>query len=56
MLVEKGLEQRFRAFFKFFDNIGYRAPATVKFAVGALQILNTFFGKLFWMQAQGVQI
>jgi hypothetical protein len=35
MFIEEGLEQRFRAFFQFFDNFGYGAAAAVKFAVGA---------------------
>ncbi len=30
MIVEKGLEQRFRAFFQFIDYLGNRATAPVK--------------------------
>ena len=56
MLVKKGLEQRFRAFFKFLDNFGDRAPAAVKFAVGSLQVLDALFGEAFGMQAERMQI
>lgn len=56
MLVKEGLEQRFRAFFEFFDNFGSGARAAIQFAVGALQILDTLFGETFGMQAQGVQV
>ena len=56
MLVEKGLEQRFRAFFKFFDDFGHGAAATVKFAIGTGKGLDPFFRKTFRMQAQGMQI
>ena len=50
------MEQRFRAFFQFLDYLDHGAPATVKFAVGTLQVLNAFFGKIFGMQAQGMQV
>ena len=56
MLIEKGLEQRFRAFFQFFDNFGDRAAAAVQFTVGTRKRLNTLFGEFFGMQAQGMQI
>ena len=56
MLVEKGLEQRFRAFFKFLDDLGHGAPAAIKFAVGTRKGLDPFLGEIFRMQAQSVQV
>ena len=56
MFIEKGLEQRFRAFFQFFDNLSDGATTAVQFTVSTRKRLNTFFGEFFRMQAQGMQV
>ena len=56
MFIEKGLEQRFRAFFKFLNDLCNGATAAVKFTVGAGKRLNSFFGKFIWMKPERMQI
>ena len=56
MFIEKGLEQRFRAFFQFFDNFCNGALATVKHAVGTLKERNAFWRKFISMQAERMEI
>ena len=49
MLVKKGLEQRFRAFFQFLDNLGHRAATAVEFTVSALKGADAFLRKFLRM-------
>ena len=56
MLIEKGLEQRFRAFFQFLDYLGHRAAAAVEFAVGTGKRIYTLFGEQVRMQAECMQV
>lgn len=50
MLVEKGLEQEFRAFFQFLDDLGHGTPAAVKFPIGSGKRFDTLFGEQVRMQ------
>ena len=56
MFIEKGLEQRFRAFFQFFDNFCNGALAAVKFTEGSLEKRNAFWRELTCMDAERMEI
>ncbi len=49
MIVEKGLEQGFWAFFQFFDNLGNRATAPVQFVESAGKGVDTGRRKFVYM-------
>ena len=56
VLVKEGLEQRFRAFFQFFDNFGGRALTTVKLSESALEKRNAFGREFICMQAERMEV
>ena len=56
MFIEKGLEQRFRAFFQFFDDFCNGALAAVKSAEGLLEKCNAFRREIACMDAERMEI
>ena len=56
VLAKEGLEQRFRAFFQFFDNFGGRALTTVKLSESALEKRNAFGREFICMQAERMEV
>ena len=56
MFIKEGLEQRFRAFFQFFNNFGGRAFAAVKFAESTFKKCDTFRREFISMQAERMEV
>ena len=56
MFIKEGLEQRFRAFFQFFDDFSRRAFATVKFAEGSFEKCNAFGREFISMQTERMEV
>lgn len=56
MFIEEGLEQMFRAFFQFLNNVRSGAATAVQLPIGAFQVLDAFRRKFLGMETQGMKI